>query len=232
VPANALKKRSVLASILRNLGAPFGGGKTVIAGARLTCTPIDLSKHANQYRTERGWFGDARWTLKDLPVGDAETGRRELRHLRLSRRRRCPPASCSPGRVPGQLPAQVTGIPVNRKADALVLSAHRPHRPAPQREGAEGGRTARDRPLRDPLRGRPGGGPADLRRGGHRRLPRQAAGAACPAPSWPGLGLTKAPSFTRRSTPSSGPTRGRTSRSARWMSCRGQATAAPPRCWP
>ena len=111
----------MLASILRNLGAPFGGGKTVIAGARLTCTPIDLSKHANQYRTERGWFGDARFTLKDLPTGGQKLAGVTYDIYDFPPRR-CPPASCSPGpNVPGQLPMEVKGIPVNRKADALFF---------------------------------------------------------------------------------------------------------------
>jgi hypothetical protein len=35
----------------------------VIAGNNLQYTPIDISKQANQYRNERGWFGDANFTL-------------------------------------------------------------------------------------------------------------------------------------------------------------------------
>jgi beta-galactosidase len=121
VPANASKKRSVLASILRNLGAPFGGSKTVVAGAPLTYSPIDLSKHANQYRTERGWFGDARWTLKDLPVGAQKLAgvSYDIYDFPTS-----PVPTCimlAGPKVPGQLPAQVTGIPVNRRADALFF---------------------------------------------------------------------------------------------------------------
>jgi len=64
VPVNATKKRSVLASMLRNLGSPFGGGKTVIAGANLDYSPVPIDKHANQFRTERGWFGDAAFTRR------------------------------------------------------------------------------------------------------------------------------------------------------------------------
>jgi beta-galactosidase len=139
VPGNALKKRSVLASILRNLGAPFGGGKTVIAGARLTCTPIDLSKHANQYRTERGWFGDARWTLKDLPVGEQKLAGVSYSIYDFPT---SPVPTCimlAGPNVPGQLPAEVKGIAVNRKADALFfLHTARIHQRRNEKEKKEG----------------------------------------------------------------------------------------------
>jgi beta-galactosidase len=68
-PENAVHKRNILAAILRNLKAPFATGKMVIAGANLKYSTIDISKHANQYRTDRGWFGDARFTFKDMPAG-------------------------------------------------------------------------------------------------------------------------------------------------------------------
>src|SRR5207245_819995 len=69
VPENAGKKRNILATLLRNLKAPFSGGKTIIAGARLSYQPVDLSKQANQFRGEGGWFGDRKFTFKDLPAG-------------------------------------------------------------------------------------------------------------------------------------------------------------------
>ena len=67
---NGTHKRAVLAAMLRNLKAPLSSGKTVIAGAHLAYQPIDLSKQANLYRTERGWFGNPKQTLKDLPAGE------------------------------------------------------------------------------------------------------------------------------------------------------------------
>src|SRR5205823_6259051 len=69
VPANLAKKRSIFATLLRNLKAPFSGGKSIIAGHNLDYTPIDISKYANQYRTDRGWFGDKKFTFADLPTG-------------------------------------------------------------------------------------------------------------------------------------------------------------------
>jgi beta-galactosidase len=70
VPENALKKRKILATILQNLGAPFSGSKLIIAGgAGNDYTPLDLSKHANGFRNEKGWFGDPAFSFKDLPTG-------------------------------------------------------------------------------------------------------------------------------------------------------------------
>ena len=193
----------------RNLGAPFGGGKTIIAGADLTCAPIDLSKHANQYRTERGWFGDARFTLKDLPVGEQKFAgvTYDIYEFRTS-----PVPTCimlGGPTCPTNCPKEVRGIPVNRKADALFFLHTARVRPAPQREGEEEGRTARDAPLRRPLRRRPGGGPADLRRDGHRRLPPEAA-AALPGAQMAWTRPYEGTDFQRPSTPSNGTIRGPT----------------------
>ncbi|MHB8969363.1 MAG: glycosyl hydrolase 2 galactose-binding domain-containing protein [Pirellulaceae bacterium] len=121
VPANGLKKRNVLAAILRNLGAPFGGGRVVIAGARLACTPIDISKHATAYRTERGWFGDARFTLKDLPAGKQQLAgvTFEIYDFPTS-----PVPTCimlAGPNLPDRLPKEVRAIPVNRRADAVFF---------------------------------------------------------------------------------------------------------------
>ena len=121
VPVNAVRKRTVMAAILRNLGAPFGGSKTVIAGARLHCAPIDLSKHATQYRTERGWFGDAKFTLKDLPTGAQKFGgvNYDIYEFKTS-----PVPTClmlAGPNLPNPLPQEIKGISVNRRADALFF---------------------------------------------------------------------------------------------------------------
>jgi beta-galactosidase len=118
VPANGPKKQAILAAILRNLKAPFAG-KTVIAGANLRYYPVDLSKHANAFRDEKGWFGDPKFTFKDLP-----TGRQTLAGVQFE----IYDFPTSP--VPTVLmlsdraskPArEIRGIPVNRKADALFF---------------------------------------------------------------------------------------------------------------
>ena len=141
VPANAVKKRNVLAAILRNLGAPFGGGRTVIAGAGITCTPIDISKHATQFRTERGWFGDARFTLKDLPTGKQQFAgvTYDIFDFPTS-----PVPTCimlAGPNLPNQLPNDVRGIPVNQRADALFfLHTARIDRRLDRRERQDGQR--------------------------------------------------------------------------------------------
>lgn len=121
VPANYTKKRNILTTLLRNLKAPFAGGRAIIAGANLTYTPIDLSKHANQFTGEQGCFGDKRLTLKDLP-----TGRQTLAGVpyEIYEFRTSPvPTILMLGgpRVPGGLKEEIRGIPIARKADALFF---------------------------------------------------------------------------------------------------------------
>jgi beta-galactosidase len=121
VPANQAKKRAMLAAVLRNLKAPFAGGKTVIAGASLACTPLDIHTKATTYKDERGWFGDKRRTLKALPPGDHVFGGVKYNIYEM-------PTSPVPqvlmlggNGVPGNLPAEIKDIPVNTKADALFF---------------------------------------------------------------------------------------------------------------
>ena len=93
----------------------------MIAGARLACTPIDISKHATAYRTQRGWFGDARFTLKDLPAGKQQLAgvTFDIYDFPTS-----PVPTCimlAGPNLPGLLPKEVRTIPVNRRADALFF---------------------------------------------------------------------------------------------------------------
>jgi len=121
VPLNKTKKQTILATILRNLKAPFAGGRSIIAGADLDYAPIDLSKQANQYRDERGWFGDKRFTLKDLPTGKHVMAGvpYEIYEFRTSP---VPTVIMLGGRgIPNDLKEEVRGIPVSRKADALFF---------------------------------------------------------------------------------------------------------------
>lgn len=121
VPVNGDKKRAILAALLRNLKAPMGEGKPIIAGASgIRYTPIDLSKSANQFRTERGWFGDAATTFKDLPIGRQTFAQVPFDVFEF-------PTSPVPTAVmlggpgvPGGLPEQVE-IPVGRTAAALFF---------------------------------------------------------------------------------------------------------------
>ncbi len=69
VAENRVKKRRILAALFHNMKATFAGERTVIAGAKLDYVPLDISKKANQYRNDRGWFGDKQYTFADLPTG-------------------------------------------------------------------------------------------------------------------------------------------------------------------
>ncbi|MBN2139117.1 MAG: hypothetical protein JW720_15020 [Sedimentisphaerales bacterium] len=121
VPENLKKKRSILATILRNLKAPFQGGRSIIAGANLRYETIDLAKHANQYRTERGFFGDRSFTFKDIPAGVHKFAGVPFSIYDF-------PTSPVPtvlmlggDRIPNDPAKEIRGIGINRKADALFF---------------------------------------------------------------------------------------------------------------
>jgi beta-galactosidase len=121
VPENAGKKRNILAAVLRNLEAPFSGGAAVIAGANLAYAPIDIGKQANQYRDDKGWFGDKAFTFKELPFGK-QTFAGVPYDIYEFPTSPVPTAIMlgGPG-IPNNLPREVHGIPVGRKADALFF---------------------------------------------------------------------------------------------------------------
>ena len=117
---NGVKKRAVLTAILANLKAPFAS-KTVVAGANLEFTPIDLSKQANQFRTDRGWFGDRRFTFNDLPIGEQRFAGVKYNVYEFATSPVPTVIMLGGPRIPNNLPDQVLGIPVNAKADALFF---------------------------------------------------------------------------------------------------------------
>ncbi len=121
-PANVTKKRSVLAGLLQNLKAHFSsGGKTIIAGANLQFTPISIAKQANQFRGEQGWFGDKAHSFEGLPPGKQTMAGvvYDIYHFTSSV---VPEAIMLGGDgIPGNLPTEVKGIPVNQNADALFF---------------------------------------------------------------------------------------------------------------
>ena len=138
VPINAEKKKTIFSTVLRNLKAPFAGGKSVIAGAGLTYAPIDLSKAANQYRDEKGWFGEKEMTFAALPTGKQKFAgvAYDIYDFKTSP---VPTAVMLGGNgIPNNLPDHVSGIPVNRKADALFfLQAARMDSPRSEPERRE-----------------------------------------------------------------------------------------------
>lgn len=121
VPENVVKKRTLLAILLRNLNAPFAIGKTIIAGQPLVYTPISIAKQANQFRSDSGWFGDKEHTFANLPVG-RHTFAGVLYDVYDFPTSPVPNCIMLGGNgVPGNLPEEVRGIAVNQKADALFF---------------------------------------------------------------------------------------------------------------
>jgi beta-galactosidase len=68
VPGNAVKKRNILAAVLRNLGAEFVESQTVIAGTPMQYVPVNISEKCNGFRSNRGWL-DNGFTFEAMPSG-------------------------------------------------------------------------------------------------------------------------------------------------------------------
>jgi beta-galactosidase len=132
VPVNADKKRAILAAVLRNLNAPFAA-KSVIAGANLEYKSVDLSKQANAFRDEKGWFGDMKFTFRDLPTGKHVLAGVPYEVYEFATSPVPTVVMIDGPGVPGKLPAELKGIPVNAKADALffLMAARVDKRPSP-----------------------------------------------------------------------------------------------------
>ena len=120
VPLNADKKRAILAAVLRNLNAPFAA-RTVMAGANLEYRVIDLSKLATAFRDEKGWFGDKKFTFRDLPTGKQTMAGVPYEVYEFATSPVPTVVMLDGPGVPGKLPKEVKDISVNRKADALFF---------------------------------------------------------------------------------------------------------------
>jgi beta-galactosidase len=120
-PINAEKKRTIVSTLLRNLGATFSSGKSLVAGSNLRYTPIPLGEKCNQYLTaDRGWLAGSA-DLGHFPVGEQTfTGvRYAIRDFRTS-----PVPSCimlAGKDAKGDLPQRVSDIPVEQSADVLFF---------------------------------------------------------------------------------------------------------------
>ena len=124
VPINVQKKRTIFSTVLRNLDAPFAGGKTIIAGSGLVYTPIDFSKFPaklTQYRTERGWFGDNNFTFNAFPRGDQKFAGVNFNIFDFATSPVPTAIMLGGGGIPNNPPNEVKDIPIGRKADALFF---------------------------------------------------------------------------------------------------------------
>ncbi|MCL2625108.1 MAG: hypothetical protein FWD31_15720, partial [Planctomycetaceae bacterium] len=68
VPINAVKKRNILATILRNLGAEFVEAESIVAGTTMQYTPVNMAAQCNGFRSNRGWL-DNNFTFAAMPNG-------------------------------------------------------------------------------------------------------------------------------------------------------------------
>jgi len=120
-PVNAEKKQTIVATLLRNLGAVFAGERTIIPGANLAYNPVPLGEKCNQFLTgDKGWLS-GQPDLAHFPVGENTLAgvTYEVRDFKTS-----PLPSCVmlAGRdAKGTLPNSVEGIAVGRKADVLFF---------------------------------------------------------------------------------------------------------------
>ena len=121
-PENIGKKQTILATVLRNLNAPFSGGKTIIAGAsNLTFAPIDIKGQVNQYVTDQGFFGDKQFTFADLPRGKQPFAGVTYNIYNFTTSPVPNVMMLGGDGVPGNLADHISDIPVGRKADALFF---------------------------------------------------------------------------------------------------------------
>jgi hypothetical protein len=124
VPINAQKKRAIFSTILRNLQAPFAGGKTIIAGANVNYAPIDFGafpQKLTQYRTERGWFGDKAFTFNAMPTGKQTFGGVSYDIFDFATSPVPTAIMLGGDGIPNNAPKEVKDIPIGKKADALFF---------------------------------------------------------------------------------------------------------------
>jgi beta-galactosidase len=131
LPLNAEKKAAIAKVVLRNLGAAFQGGRTVVVGEDLACRPVAIPESAfNAYLTRKGkpaWF-PGKGDLSHLPAGENRFAGVVFRVLDFAT---SPVPSCImlKGHQSGVQAAEVAGIPVGRRAAALFfLHTYNPQR--------------------------------------------------------------------------------------------------------
>jgi beta-galactosidase len=120
-PVNAEKKQTIVATLLRNLGAAFAGERTLVPGAGLAYRPVPLDEKCNQYLTaDKGWL-TGQPDLGHFPPGENKFagvtyGVRDFKTSPL------PSCVMLAGKdAKGSLPNSVEGIPVGGKADVLFF---------------------------------------------------------------------------------------------------------------
>ena len=128
-PENAAKKRAVVATLLRNLGAAFAQVRVVVPGENLATTPLELGAICNAYLDAERFPGGSPG-LPTLPLGEQTFAgvRYAVRDFRTS------PLPAALLVEPNAAPATLA---VGRRADALFFLAaavKTPERPDEKRE--------------------------------------------------------------------------------------------------
>lgn len=96
---NAQKKKTIVATLLRNLGAVFASEKALVAGSNLDYRPIPLDTRCNQYLTaSKGWSPIGSPTSRADCRRRRSVGPHRFRKIRSVR----PSSIRCPGRTPGR----------------------------------------------------------------------------------------------------------------------------------
>ena len=120
VPVNGQKKQTILVTLLRNLQAVFSGRKTILPGEGLNYQPISLEGRCNLYITAgRGW-PDKQYDLAHLPLGRQKFAgvNYVIRDFKTSPLEGAITLAGMPGVA---APEAVTGLAINKKAEALFF---------------------------------------------------------------------------------------------------------------
>jgi glycosyl hydrolase family 2 len=126
-PETVAKKRTIVRTVLGNLGAVVGGSRPVVVGTGLDIRPVtlrdDLFNAYNQHRNEPSWFRDRKAPAADLlrlPEGRGKFAG-VLYDVPEFTTSVVPSVIMLQGEGSGVDAPEVTGIAVGRKADALFF---------------------------------------------------------------------------------------------------------------
>ena len=121
-PANAGKKQTLTATLLKNLGASFAGGRAIIAGSGLRYQPVALDSFCNLYLKSDQGFPLKDSDLSALPVGNQKFAGVDyaIRDFATSPLESGVMLQNPRYKIPNEK-SEVKDIPVGRKADALFF---------------------------------------------------------------------------------------------------------------
>ncbi|MFW6286610.1 MAG: hypothetical protein ACOC29_01590, partial [Candidatus Sumerlaeota bacterium] len=122
-PVNKLKKQNVLAILLRNLGAVFAGGNTIVAGQQsLRYQPISLEDYCNLYLSSAQGWPNNKYDLSALPIDEQTFAgvKYVIRDFKTSPLENAITLKNNRPKT-GVDADKITGIKVGRKADALFF---------------------------------------------------------------------------------------------------------------